>query len=365
MMKKVEYRKGKIEGRERLILSFPYDKEIIDLVRAIPGRCWDPKKKYWHISVLAGSHDRLERYFKGKVNLVQLPDLEDQDDKESRQKVSPNVPEEFLKTLVIKNYSENTIRTYKAMLGGFLDHYSGINPELITEEQIRDYLLYLIDERGVSLSYQNQAINAIKFYYEKVLGKPVKTYYVQRPKKERRLPGVLSEEEIALIIKKTENLKHKAIISLIYSAGLRRGELIGLKIADIDSKRMVVNIRQGKGMKDRISLLSTKVLELLREYIIEYEPEEWLFEGQFGGTYSEKSVQKLFKDALERAGIKRHATVHTLRHSFATHLLERGTDLRYIQTLLGHQSSKTTEIYTHITKKGMENIKSPLDNLDI
>ncbi len=290
-MKNLKFRKGIIEGKERIILSFPYDPEIIEMVREIPGRCWDPKKKIWHISTLAGRPDKLERYFKGKVKLVQMPDIEMSAAEQEKKKKDSPVPDEFIKTLVVRNYSENTIRTYKAMFAGFLVYYKEINPEVITEEQIRDYLLYLIEEQGVSVSYQNQAINAIKFYYEKVLGRPVKTYYVQRPKKERRLPGVLSEEEIALIIKRTVNLKHKAIISLIYSAGLRRGELIDLKIADIDSKRMVVNIRQGKGKKDRISLLSIKVLALLREYIKEYKPKEWLFEGQFGGAYSETSVQ--------------------------------------------------------------------------
>jgi site-specific recombinase XerD len=198
-----------------------------------------------------------------------------------------------------------------------------------------------------------------------VLGRPVKTYYVQRPKKEKRLPEVLSEEEVASVLNAVENIKHKAILSLIYSAGLRLGELINLKINDIDSKRMVVNIRQGKGKKDRLSLLSEKVLLLLREYYTVYQPKEWLFEGQFFGQYSATSVQKVFRIAKAKAGIKKPATVHTLRHSFATHLLERGTDLRYIQALLGHKNPKTTEIYTHITKKGMEKIKSPFDNLNI
>jgi site-specific recombinase XerD len=251
------------------------------------------------------------------------------------------------------------------MLSGYLIYYKGISPEEITEEQIREYLLYLIQDRDVSISYQNQAINAIKFYYEQVLGRPVRSYYIQRPRRELKLPNVLSEEEVGSLIRSIQNLKHRTIISLIYSSGMRIGELINLRINEIDSSRMVIVIRQGKGKKDRISLLSIKILVLLREYFKEYRPKEWLFEGQFGGQYSEQSIQKVFRAALERAKINKRATVHTLRHSFATHLLERGTDLRYIQALLGHQSPKTTEIYTHITKKGLENIKSPLDNLDI
>ncbi len=252
-----------------------------------------------------------------------------------------------------------------AVLAGFLEFYSGKDPVDITEADIREYLLYLIEEKEVSMSYQNQAINAIKFYYEQVLGRPVKTYYIQRPKTGRKLPNVLSEQEVQMILKHTANIKHKAILSLIYSAGLRRGELINLKPADIDSKRMYVKIRGGKGDKDRYSILSEKVLELLRKYFREYKPKEWLFEGQFGGQYSATSIQHILKDAVHRAGIRKRVTVHTLRHCFATHLLEHGVDLRYIQELLGHQSPKTTEIYTHITQRGLGKIKSPLDNLDI
>jgi integrase/recombinase XerD len=179
------------------------------------------------------------------------------------------------------------------------------------------------------------------------------------------LPSVLSEEEVFRLLKQVDNLKHKTALSIIYSAGLRIGELINLKINDIDSARGQIRILQGKGKKDRVSLLSTNILKMLREYYKEYRPKEWLFEGQFGGQYSQGSIQEVFRQAKKSAGIRKRATVHTLRHSFATHLLERGTDLRYIQELLGHQSSRTTEIYTHVTEKGFKNIISPFDNLDL
>jgi integrase/recombinase XerD len=193
----------------------------------------------------------------------------------------------------------------------------------------------------------------------------VKTYYIPRQKKPKVLPNVLSEEEVLLIMNNMNNLKHRCIISLVYSAGLRLGEVTNLKPADIDSKRNYVIVRQGKGMKDRYSLLSSRVLEMLRIYYKEYQPKEYLFEGQFGGPYSATSIHNILKVAVDKAGIKKRVTVHTLRHSFATHLLERGTDIRYIQELLGHQSSGTTEIYTHMTQKGLGQIKSPLDNLNI
>lgn len=228
---------------------------------------------------------------------------------------------------------------------------------------MNNYLLYLIQTKNILLSQQNQRINAIKFYFQQVLGREKEIYNLHRPRKEHKLPSVLSEEEIILIFKQVSNIKHKALLYLIYSGGLRLSEVVNLKISDIDSKRNLILIREAKGKKDRTTLLSQTLLELLRTYYREYKPKEYLFEGQDQEKYSTRSVQNIFKKALFKSGIKKNATVHTLRHSFATHLLERGTDLRYIQELLGHSSSKTTEIYTHITKKGLDKIVSPLDNL--
>jgi site-specific recombinase XerD len=237
--------------------------------------------------------------------------------------------------------------------------------EEITEEEIISFLRYLVNERKISTSYQNQSINAIKFYYERVLGGTRKIYLIERPRKENYLPEVLSEEEITSILKAISNLKHKAIIMVIYSGGLRISELINLKVKDIDSDRMQIRISQAKGKKDRYTLLSNKTLLILRKYFTEYKPKEWLFEGVSGGQYADSSIYSIFKKAIASANIKKKVSIHSLRHSFATHLLENGTDLRYIQNLLGHSSSKTTEIYTHITVKGFDLIKNPLDKLDI
>jgi site-specific recombinase XerD len=251
------------------------------------------------------------------------------------------------------------------MFTEFINHYEDKAIDDITEPMIMDFLLYLVNTRHVSTAYQNQSINAIKFYYERVMGGKRKIYNINRPREEQYLPEVLSSEEITKIINATENLKHKVVLMTIYSSGLRIGEAINLKIKDIDSARMQVRVEQGKGKKDRYTLLSVKNLELLRRYFLEYKPKFWLFEGANGEIYSKKSIQMILKKAVEKVGIKKHITVHTLRHSFATHLLEAGTDLRYIQSLLGHANSKTTEIYTHITTKGFDQIKSPLDNLNI
>ena len=226
------------------------------------------------------------------------------------------------------------------------------------------FLLKSIEDRRWSESAQNQAVNAIKFYFEKVLGQE-RTFYELRPRKSQKLPGVFSEQEIIALFKAIENLKHRTILMLIYSAGLRIGESVKLRKADINLERKSIFIKAGKGKKDRYSVLSDKVVLLLQEYIEAYKPDYWLFEGQDGGQYSTRSIQQVFRRAVAKADINPYSTVHTLRHSFATHLLERGMDLRYIQSLLGHSSSETTEIYAHVTKKAREKLYSPLDFLDI
>jgi site-specific recombinase XerD len=270
--------------------------------------------------------------------------------------------EKYTTMLQLKRYSSNTRKSYINAFQNFLVFFSHKKIDDLKKNEFQEYLLSQL-ENGTSSSFQNLQINAIKFYYEKVLGRKREIYDLPRPKKEHKLPAVLSEEEIIKLFKQVSNIKHKAILYLIYSGGLRLSEVVNLKITDIDSKRNLILIRESKGKKDRTTLLSQALLELLRDYYREYKPENYLFEGQKGGQYSVRSVQNIFRMALSKSGIKKHATVHTLRHSFATHLLERGTDLRYIQELLGHANSKTTEIYTHITKKGLDKIVSPLDNL--
>ena len=273
-------------------------------------------------------------------------------------------PTAYIEKLKIMRYSPQTIKTYMSIFKEFINFTDEPDFKTITELQIKAYIMYLVN-RNVSESYQNQAINAIKFYFEKVLGAERKYYTIERPIKDKKIPEVLSIEEVRRIINSIDNLKHKCIIKLIYSAGLRISEACQLKISCIDKDRMRIIIKNAKGKKDRYTLLSDKILADLRTYYKAYQPKEYLFEGAFGGAYSERSVQVIFKEACRKANIKKKATVHTLRHSFATHLLESGTDLRYIQSLLGHESSKTTEIYTHITTKGMDNIKSPLDDMEL
>lgn len=263
----------------------------------------------------------------------------------------------------LMRYSESTRNTYSLMFRQFLKHTYPKRLCQITSADIYAYQHFLVGVKKCSRSYQNQSINAIKFYLEHVLGQDKQYFDLQRPKKTFKLPEVLSAEEVARILKATKNLKHKAILTTLYSAGLRVGELLNLRIADIDSEHMRIWVREGKGCKDRLTTLSPHLLELLRIYFQQYRPKDYLFEGPNGKVYSATSVRKVLYRAVQAAGIRKKVRPHTLRHSFATHLLEQGTNLRYIQTLLGHNSPKTTQIYTHVSSKSMEEIKSPLDNL--
>lgn len=269
---------------------------------------------------------------------------------------------EYKNRLIQKRYSRNTQNSYCKYFRDFSDYFKDEKLEEITTEQINTYILELIQTKNISISQQNQRINAIKFYYEKILCRDKQYYALHRPKKEHKLPKVLSKNEVKKILNSCSNIKHRCILMLIYSAGLRRSELIDLEIADIDSERMIINIIGAKGKKDRMSLLSENMLQLLRKYYKEFKPEKYLFEGAKGGKYSPTSVANILKNTALKAGVNKNVTPHMLRHSFATHLLEQGTDLRYIQELLGHNSSKTTEIYTHVSKKAIDKIRNPVDD---
>ena len=275
------------------------------------------------------------------------------------------LPEGYLELLERKRYSPSTIKTYRAYFSDFMEYHKGRNIDRLKVADINKYILYLVNEKKISVSQQNMRINAIKFYYEQVKGGQ-RQYYggITRAKEYKSLPEVLSRNEVARILACLSNRKHRCMISLIYSAGLRRSELLNLTPKDIISERMLVRI-MGKGRKCRYSLLSEKLLKELREYFKEYRPQKWLFEGETPGEqYSASALVKILKEAASRAGIKHRVHVHMLRHSFATHLLEQGTDLRTIQELLGHNDIKTTSIYLHVTSAHKSSIPNPLDSLD-
>lgn len=270
-------------------------------------------------------------------------------------------PEEFYQKLEIRKYSLNTARAYITRFERFINYYPDTSNLLsLDESDIKKYMQYLV-QQGKSDSYINQAINAIKFYYEVVMEMPNRFYEVERPIKAELLPKTLSQQQVFRMIDMTTNLKHRCVISLLYSSGLRKAELLALKLEDIISDRMLIRVNGGKGRKDRYTLLSVKILSNLRKYFKEYRPKKYLFEYSPEVQYSASSVGKIVAKAGKRAKIIERVTPHMLRHSFATHLLENGTDLRQIQTLLGHNSLKTTEVYTHVAMKGMNKIKNPLD----
>jgi integrase/recombinase XerD len=226
--------------------------------------------------------------------------------------------------------------------------------------------LHLIDDEGYASSSLNQVLNALRFLYVEIYKKPFALGDVPRPRKERKLPDVLTQGEVKRLFKVVTNPKHRMVLMIAYSAGMRIGEVIRLRPEDIDRERRMIHIRGAKGKKDRYTMLSEKIMDELIGYLSVFKPTKYLFEGDRDGKpYSQSSVEKIFHKAAGRAGITKPVTFHTLRHSFATHLLEQGVDLRYIQELLGHASSKTTEIYTHVSTKNIAGIRSPLDNLDI
>jgi len=269
-------------------------------------------------------------------------------------------PEEYLQKLELKKYSINTARTYTGLFEGFINYYKDLSLLEIGEQEIRDYLSYQV-ALGRSDSMLNQIINSIKFYYEVVLGMPNRFYDMERPLKREKLPEVLSRDEAQRILNCTHNIKHRCMLATIYSAGLRIGELLNLRIKDIDSSRMMIRIEGAKGGKDRYSLLSKSLIQGLRKYYKLFKPIEYLFEGPQKKPYSSTSVRKILKRSCLKAGIRKRVYPHTLRHSFATHLLEQGTDLRSIQMLMGHDNLTTTEIYTHVANTTMNTIKNPLD----
>jgi integrase/recombinase XerD len=363
-------------GAKRCIgIQFMPNETIQILVNSLPGIAWSMEYSIFYIDNTSSNIDQVFRVFKGVAwvncryffrNSPVHKGAEEVDLSSFRVRgpSDVSVPEEYIMRLELKRYSVSTARSYIYMFEEFIRFYRGKTLIEINEQDIKNYLQHIV-RQGKSPSFQNQVINAIKFYYEQVLDMPQRFYDVDRPRPEKKLPAVLSEEEIARVIDGTENLKHKAIMVTIYSCGLRLSELLNLKISDIQSDRNIVLVRQGKGKKDRTTVLSAKTLELLRKYYRENRPREYLFEGLGGGKYSARSVQAIIKRAVRVAGIRKQVSAHTLRHSFATHLLENGTDLRHIQVLLGHSSSRTTEIYAHISTKFMRTIKSPLDNLNV
>lgn len=347
-----------------VIVKTPYIEDWIKRIRSVPGRKWNTTDKCWVIpgtksailllcNVLREMPVELRNTQLGE-QFPELLQLQTGDEKVALQRLSEN--------LKLKGYS---LKTQKAYIGHAERYLRTLQIPLRDAEfeHTRAYLLNLYEESRSS-SYVNQAVSALRFWHVTVLGRSDLKQWI-RPKRQKKLPVVLSTSEVARLLKSVEHVKHRTLLALIYSSGIRIGEAVRLTKQDIDPERKTIHIRQGKGGKDRFTVLSTAAYTLLQHYMDNQPIVGYLFPGGKGLDHhlSERSVQHVFEKAIQKAGITKPATVHTLRHSFATHVLENGTDLRYIQELLGHASSKTTEIYTHVSIKDIRRIQSPLDRM--
>jgi integrase/recombinase XerD len=367
-----------IAQRNEQTLAITFNKfNTVDIakIKKIEGKRWIPKEGIWtlpytikhvvellniyheetfHVeSGLAKECRLLEERVNAQNNFVLYKDL-------SAKSVDLYQEQLFKNELSLRGYSSKTIKAYCGQVERFFFYTQ--KQSVFDEKMIKSYTLYLLQKK-CSHAYINQAISAIKFYNQKILHLDDAVSYV-RPKKEKKLPNVLSLNEVMSLLKATQNLKHKAILYLTYSSGLRVGEVVRLRLQDIDKDRKTLHIRQGKGRKDRITLLSDAAYEIVQKYMGQQKLEVWLFPGQIIGRHlTERSVQKTFEQALRLSGLEKKVSVHSLRHSFATHLLEGGIDIRYIQELLGHQSSRTTELHTHVSVRDVRRIKSPLDQM--
>ena len=362
-----------INNEKCIGLQFYSNKALNIIIQELKGIRWNEEFNMYYLSNTKCNLDAIFNLFRGVAWVDSKYFFKQSRSKQLDQKFDVSwfrkrkrhskyrfCPENYLQKLELKKYSNNTVKSYVSCFEEFMAYFPNEKIDNLNENDIRLYLQNLI-QSSRSNSYINMAINSIKFYYETVLGMPNRFYSIERPIKDKKLPIVLSKENVRLLIENTNNIKHRCIVSLLYSAGLRRNELINLKLEDIDSSRMLIRVEDAKGNKDRYTLLSKTALVDLREYFSEFLPKIYLFEGQYGGKYSPNSVGKIVTNAAIKAGIQKRVSPHTLRHSFATHLLESGTDLRYIQLLLGHSSTKTTEIYTHVAKSSFDSIKNPLD----
>lgn len=264
-----------------------------------------------------------------------------------------------------RRYSEKTIDSYIKTLIVFFEFFDGRCVETISNEDLIEFNQSHIMPERLSASYQSQFVNALKLFYVEILSRKLDLEKLVRPKKPFTLPRVMSEEEVAMLLNACKNTKHRTMLATIYGAGLRRGELLNLRLQDMDSKRMMIHVRNGKGAKDRMVPLSPVVLDMLRAYYKAYKPKDYLFEGQYGGRYAERSLELALKKAVLDSGIQKKINLHMLRHSYATHLMEAGTNLRFIQELLGHKSPKTTQIYTHVSSQVLSKVVSPLDRLKL
>lgn len=363
-----------------LIIAFPYDFDTKEYIKAFNGVRWSKELMRYYLPFSKHMTNTLFLYLRERRYYVDYSRLKSPSSrsipttlsKKKRIKITgkPGVVvmdriAKFKKWMYQKRYSNNTINTYESMLLMFFGFHNGKAVKDISSDDLEDYNTRYILANGFSFTYQNQTINALKLFYTYDGMDPLLSANLERPKKQSKLPEVLSIDEVKGILASIQNLKHKTLLSILYACGLRIGETLNIKVKDLDLERGFTHIKSGKGRKDRYVPIPGRMCTLLYSYIEAYKPRGYLFEGASGAEYSPVSARQILKRALRNAGIEKRVTLHTLRHSHATHLLENGTDIRYIQELLGHNSPKTTMIYTHVSSTSLDRIKNPFDDFEI
>ncbi len=373
-------------GSENMAICFANNASLSDIVKKLKGIKWTRTHKCWYLPLSKQSYaalksalsdaatihtEALKSYLEQRKSVRSNAGTGKLTMKKSVQLIeqplcADNIVayNDFVTMIQLKGYSASTLRTYSDAFYQLLRLLKTIPVQTLTKQHIHSYLFWLL-KRGCSENHVHTVVNALKFYFEQVEKRPKEFYNLPRPKKPQKLPSILGEKEVERLIKAVWNLKHQALLMTAYSAGLRVSELVNLKVMDIDSSRMILHIRQGKGKKDRMVTLSETLLTTLRKYYAVYKPKEYLFEGEKGAPYSTRSAQLVLHGAKKEAGIYKQGSIHSLRHAYATHLLESGIDVRYIQDLLGHKSLTTTMLYTHVAKRDSKVIKSPLDRLNL
>ncbi|HSH50305.1 MAG TPA: tyrosine-type recombinase/integrase [Bacteroidales bacterium] len=355
------------KGQHRLKVIFRYNEDILQRLREVEDARWSRAMNCWHIPYTQDCIKNLTQKFKYLANVVEKKRY-----KKNFHKEPAPVPQHVKEALsafyiYMKNlrYKQSTIKTYIYHIEKFLVFFADKSIALIDNGDIQNYNYEIMILKNKSFNAQNQFLSALKLFLRTIAQTVIDFDAIERAKKSKKLPEVFSKKEVEKIIGSLSNQKHRTLLLLTYGCGLRRDEVCHLGIFDVDSQRKILHIRKGKGAKHRIVPLSDKLIESLRAYFKAYRPKRYLFETQPGKSYPGETAYKVFKRALKKSGIKKEVGIHALRHSYATHLLESGTDLRYIQELLGHKSSKTTEIYTHVSTQDLSNIGNPSDDLDI
>ncbi len=357
----IQVRKIYHRDQHRIGLFFKYNLQLIERVKIIPRVRYSATLKCWH---LPNDEDSIAALNKIKAHLSYYEKSEKKNKKVVLHEFDPETLMElksFQNYLEQRRYASNTIQSYIQVLKVFTNWLYQNKIDQLNISVVEKFNKAYFFEGGYSRSYQNIFINALKLYLRKIDFKEINIDAIERPKHSNYLPSVLSNQEIKDLISSYSNLKHKSIVYTIYACGLRKSELLDLQLKDIDSHRMVIRIRNSKGAKDRDVALPKSLLHLLRTYVRNYNPKVYLFNGQGKIQYSARSIDKILQSGLRKCGIYKKITTHSLRHSYATHLVEKNINLRYIQDALGHKSSKTTEIYTKLSKENIAKMVSPVD----